>query len=343
MRTFPENIDPDLLVAFLGNETSPEETILVKEWIASSAENQARFEALSKIWNVSETAFPHPADVDTEKAWQKLAGKIEKFESNEMTIGKVKEKPGLFLRYALRVAAVLIPLFVAGFMIFSYYSKPDLITFATGQEISEKTLADGSIIKLNINSKLEYPEKFTESTREVSLTGEAYFNVTPDPQKPFIIQSGMVNVKVVGTSFNVQNNEDKDIIEVFVKEGKVVIYALNQKGLTTDSVFLDSEDKAVFNKKTFLLNKTNQIDGDELFWMNQTLIFNKTRLEKVFTLITEKYNVEIIMKNSEIGSLRLTTRFVNQPIDSVMNVIGESFKLKITRNGSTFEIDDPEN
>lgn len=343
MRTFPENIDPDLLVAFLGNETSPEESVLVKEWIASSAENKARYEALTKIWNVSETAFPQPADVDTEKAWLKLTDKIDQFESSKHLINKAKNSTDLFLKYALRAAAVFIPLFVAGYLIFSYYSQPKLISFAAGQVISEKTLSDGSIIKLNKDSKLEYPEKFKDSTREVSLTGEAFFKVAPIPEKPFIIHSGMVDVKVVGTSFNVKNNTDNDIIEVFVKDGKVVVFAVNQKGQKTDSIFLEIGGKGVFNKKTFLLNKTSQIDGDELFWINQTLIFNQTRLENVFAVITERYNVEIKMNSSEIGSLRLTTRFVNQPIDSVMNVIAESFKLKITRTGSTFEIDDPDN
>lgn len=343
MRTFPENIDPDLLVAFLGNETSPEESVLVKEWIASSAENKARYEALTKIWNVSETAFPQPADVDTEKAWLKLTNKIEQFESSKHLISKAKDTPGLFLKYALRAAAVFIPLFIAGYLIFSYYSQPKLISFAAGQVISEKTLSDGSIIKLNKNSKLEYPKKFKDSKREVSLTGEAFFKIIPDPEKPFIIHSGMVDVKVVGTSFNVKNMADKDIIEVFVKDGKVVVFAVNQKGIKTDSIFLEDGGKGVFDKNTFKLNKTSQIDGDELFWINQTLIFNKTRLENVFAVITEKYNVEIKMNSSEIGSLRLTTRFVNQPIDSVMKVIAESFKLKITRTGSTFEIDDSEN
>jgi ferric-dicitrate binding protein FerR (iron transport regulator) len=343
MRTFPENMDPDLLVAFLSKETSPEETILVKEWIASSEENNARFEALEKVWNASETTFPQAAEVDTEKAWQQLAGKIEKYETGKPQIGKVKASPTLFLKYALRAAAVFIPLLVAGYLIFSHYSKPELLSIVTTDSISEKTLTDGSMITLNQNSELKYPEKFENESREVSLTGEAFFKVSSNPEKPFIIHSGVVDVKVVGTSFNVSNYNEISTIEVFVKEGKVIVFAVNQNGEKTDSIFLEAGSKGIFDKKTSLLRKAVQADGSELFWINQTLIFNKTPLETVFDLVAEIYNVEIIMKNSEIGNLRLTTSFVGQPIDSVMNVIAESFKLKISRNGSTFEIDATEN
>lgn len=343
MRTFPENMDPDLLTAFLSNETSPEESILVKEWIASSEENKTRFEAFEKIWNASETAFPLPAEVDTEKAWQKLAGKIEKYESEKPEIRDSKEIRRLFIRYALRAAAVFIPALIAGYLIISHYSGPKTLTFVSTQEVLEKTLSDGSIIKLNQNSKLQYPESFDEAIREVSLTGEAFFSVSPNPEKPFIIHSGVVDVKVVGTSFNVNASPENNIIEVFVKEGKVVVYAVNAERVKTDSIFLEAGSKGIFDKKTALLQKAVQANGSELFWINQTLIFNKTRLETVFAVIAEKYHVEIRLKNEEIGNLRLTTSFEGQPIENIMNVIAESFKLKISQTGSTYTIDGSQN
>jgi len=343
MRTFPENMDPDLLTAFLSNETSPEESILVKEWIASSEANKSRFEAFQKIWNASETAFPGPPDVDTEKAWQKLAGKIEKYESEKPQIRNSKEIRRMFLKYALRAAAVFIPVLIAGYLIISHYSEPKTLSFVATQEILEKTLSDGSIIKLNQNSTLQYPESFEDASREVSLSGEAFFSVSPNPEKPFIIHSGVVDVKVVGTSFNVNARPERDMIEVFVKEGKVVVYAVNPESVKTDSVFLEAGNKGIFDKKTSFLRKDEQANGSELFWINQTLIFNKTRLETVFAVIADKYNVVITMKNNEIGNLRLTTSFEGQPIESIMNVIAESFKLKISQTGSTFTIDVPEN
>lgn len=343
MRTFPENMDPDLLVAFLSNETSPEETIMVKEWIASSAENKARIEALEKIWNASETAFPQPAGFDTEKAWLKLAGKIEKYESEKTQVIKPAKNRSVFFSYALRAAAVFIPLLLAGYLIFTYYSKPRMLTIATTAAISEKTLSDGSVIKLNQNSELKYPEEFDDKTREVALTGEAFFKVAPDTKKPFIIHSGGVDVRVVGTSFNVSANPASMIIEVFVEEGKVMLFALNPEGVKTDSIFLEAGSKGIFEKKTSILRKINRSDDYDLFWIDKTLIFDKTPLETVFSVIEKKYGVRIMLKNKATGSLRLTTSFVEQPIDSVMNVIAESFKLKISRDRSTFEIDATEN
>jgi ferric-dicitrate binding protein FerR (iron transport regulator) len=343
MRTFPENMDPDILIAFLCDETSPEESILVKEWIASSEENKARFEALNKIWNVSEMAFPQPAEVDTEKAWQKLSGRIDKYESERIQYSKSKITRSLFLRYSLRAAAVFIPMMLIVYLIFSHYSKPKMLSFATAQVISEKTLSDGSIVKLNQNSELKYPEEFDDLNREVSLTGEAFFKVSPNPKKPFIIHSGFVEVKVVGTSFNIKTYPDGEFIEVFVIEGKVLLYTVNNQLIKIDSIFLEAGNKGVFEKRSSLLKKTDQTDGSELFWINNTLIFNKTPLETVFSEIEEKYNVKITLKNKEIEGLRLTTSFAEQPIDSIMMVIAKSFDLKISRSGLTFEIDVAEN
>jgi len=343
MRTFPENMDPVLLTAFLNNEASPEESILVKEWIASSAGNKARFEAFEKIWKASETAFPQPAGFDTEKAWLKLTGKIEKYESEKTQITNPVKNRSVFFRHALRAAAVFIPLLLAGYLIFSYYSKPRLLTIVTTEAISEKTLSDGSVIKLNQNSELKYPEEFNDETREVALTGEAFFKVAPDPGKPFIIHSGGVDVRVIGTSFNVSANPASTIIEVFVEEGKVILFAVNPKGVKTDSIFLEAGSKGILEKNTSILRKINRSDDYDLFWIDKTLIFDKTPLETVFSVVEKKYNVRIMLKNNATGGLRLTTSFVEQPIDSVMNVIAESFKLEISRSGLTFEIDAAEN
>lgn len=343
MRTFPENIDPDLLIAFICNETSPEESELVKEWMASSYENKARFEDLKYIWNATASAFPQPAEVDTDKAWQKLSGRIEKYESEKLKVLQVKDPPTLFLRYALRAAAVLIPLVVAGYFLISYYSKPEMLSFSTSNLKSEKTLSDGTSITLNHNSQLQYSEEFNDNSREVSLLGEAFFKVSPNPEKPFIIHAGSVDVKVVGTAFNVNNYPDSSLIEVFVEEGKVMLYTVNLQGVKTDSLLLEAGDAGIFDKKTNRLSKSSQVKGSELFWMNKTLIFNKTRLEEVFKLIEEKYDVQITITDPEINNLHLTTRFVDQPIDDVMKVIAESFHLKYSRNQSTIEINAPEN
>lgn len=340
MRTFPENINPDLIIAFLCNETSVEETLLVKEWIASSEENKASFEALSKIWNASKEAFPKPADVNTETAWQKLSGRIENKTSKK---NQIKKSNSLFIRYTLRVAAVLIPLIFAGYFMVSHFNKAERLSYITTNNIIENTLSDGTIVKLNKNSIIEYPKEFEDKTREISLTGEAFFTVTPDINKPFIIHSGNVFIKVVGTSFNVNAYPENEIINVYVRTGKVQLYTENNKGIKNDSVFLLAGDKGIYNRRSKQFEKITQPDSNDMFWINKTLVFDKTELSEVIKTLTNNFNVKIEVKNNEVNRLHLSATFKDQSINSIIEIISTSLNLKITKSGSTYIIDEESN
>jgi transmembrane sensor len=339
MRRFPKNMDPDLLIAFLNNETNREETALVNEWIEYSKDNKIRFETLKHIWEISENAFPGTVDVDADVAWDKLAGRMAMAKIPKKDSVSELNKRSIYIPKLLRAAAVVVPLLIAGYLIFSYYNRSGMQTLATTAEIIEATLPDGSLVKLNDHSIIQFPLEFTASDRAVTLTGEAFFNVVPDPERPFIIRSGPVETRVTGTSFNLKAYPDDDIIELYVAEGSVTMFAISEKGASTDSISLGQSEKGIFSKQNSLLEKTNQTRGNELFWANNSLNFSKTRLETVFSLISEKYHVEISMKQEDIGNLRLTTSFSDQPVDSIMHVIAESFNLQITRTDLVYEID----
>ena len=340
MRTFPENINPDLIIAFLCNETSAEETLLVKEWIASSDENKASFEALSKIWIASKDAFPKPADVNTETAWQKLSGRIENitFEKNQ-----IKKSNSLFIRYTLRVAAVLIPVIFAGYFIVSHFNKTEMLSLVSTNQIIEKTLSDGSMVKLNKNSTLEYPNEFEDKTRKIALNGEAFFTVTPNVDKPFIIHSDNVFIKVVGTSFNVNAYPDNEIINIYVRTGKVLLYTENNKGIKNDSIFLLAGDKGAYNRQTKQFEKITQPDSNDMFWINKTLVFDKTELSEVIKTLTKNYNVKFEVKNNELNKLHLSATFKDLSINSIIEIISTSLNLKIIKSGSTYIIDEESN
>ena len=95
------------------------------------------------------------------------------------------------------------------------------------QVINEYTLPDGSVVALNSNSKLVFPKQFNGDTREVTIEGEAFFDVKPNPEKPFIINAGKAQIKVVGTSFNVSAYPETETLEVVVKTGKVQVISKN--------------------------------------------------------------------------------------------------------------------
>ena len=104
-----------------------------------------------------------------------------------------------------------------------YFSKNITVIAGNDEKNIKVSLPDGSNIYLNRNSKFSYRKNFGEHRRDVKLTGEAFFEISPDASKPFIIDAGKARVKVVGTSFNVITNNTESDVEVFVKTGKVLV------------------------------------------------------------------------------------------------------------------------
>lgn len=334
MKTFPENINPDLLIAFLCGETSPEDAQLVKEWIMASDDNHAIFENLKKIWNTSENAFSKPINVDKKKAWSKLNNRIENTE-NKKTDKKAGSK---FISFTLKVAAVLVPFLLISYYIFNYYYKNELLTINSEDKTLEKNLPDGTIVKLNSHSILQYPAKFDTKSREISFIGEGFFNVSPDKHKPFVIHCDKIYIKVLGTSFNVNAVPGKKFIKVYVKSGKVLLYNLNIDGLTKDSIILSAGNTGTYNNLNNSFEKDSITGINDLFWINKALAFKNTRLETVFEILRKKYNVKIIIEDKNINDLTLTSTFEDQPIENILKIIAESFKLKISKIDSTYKI-----
>ncbi len=161
---------------------------------------------------------------------------------------------------------------------------------AWGQKMNV-TLSDSTIVKLNAGSKLEFPEKFSDSLREVKLTGEAFFDVAHNPKKPFIIKTGALTTKVLGTSFNVEAYKDSENIKVTLATGKI---ALSNK---SSSITLIPAEQAVFGK----INKdieVNKVDISKyLAWKDGILRFENSSLMEAASKLEKWYGVQVEFEN----------------------------------------------
>jgi ferric-dicitrate binding protein FerR (iron transport regulator) len=231
-------------------------------------------------------------------------------------------------------------LVVAGFYLLlkMLVSGPDKVIFASNDKLLEQQLPDGSMISLNAHSTISYPEEFSGNTREINLTGEAFFSVVHRVEKPFIVYAGDMQIEVLGTEFNVNANEKSDSITVYVESGKVKFHP---NGKETDSnllLYLEAGDKGVYLKSSGKLSKAEKPDAYELFWLNKTLRFEETEVSKVIELLRKIYNVDIKTDNKEIQNCLLTATFHDDPIDIVLNVIAESFDLSVTMEDNTYTL-----
>jgi len=281
---------------------------------------------LLRDWNKMKMADPQ-GNIDVDKAWSKLNRRIEE-EGVKQPARVVTIIPSL-----LRIAAMVIIVLGLGWALFSVVT-PEKITVASaiGEKNIEVVLPDGSKVSLNRDSHLTYPKSFNNNNRKVSLKGEAFFDITPDPSRPFTIDAGNARVKVLGTSFNVITDNGNNEVEVYVSTGKVLL--TNNDGtrsLTLEPGFIGkiSADRGVQNLNT----NTNYMS-----WNTDKLIYDGERLEVVFNDLKRSYNIDIEAGDPEIENYRLHTTFENEPHDTIIKLICTSFNLQAAKEGETYSL-----
>ncbi|MFY0671994.1 MAG: FecR domain-containing protein [Bacteroidia bacterium] len=258
---------------------------------------------------------------DLENAWSKLDSKI-----------KASQKPSRANGYTwvLRVAAVLV-LAVGLFWMNYSPNQQEVTSYATGNEVFEDHLTDGSTMLVNAQSIIEYDPHFNENTRTINLKGEAFFDVVKNPEKPFIVETENGKITVLGTQFNVKTGVD-GTLKVAVKEGKVQVESKSGK-----MVVLTKDQSAEYNSaNNELIKKEENFD---LFWINKTLKFRETELSKVFEIVERSYNISINVNTNALVNCPYTATFEDAPIDTVMHVINMANEnLTITKTDTSYEV-----
>lgn len=183
-----------------------------------------------------------------------------------------------------------------------------------GQKLS-LTLADGTEVRLNSGSTIEFPERFTGHTREIELTGEAFFNVARNPDKPFIIRSGEVHTTVLGTSFNINTYPENREITVTVATGKVRLASKDTE------VFLTPNEQGVFDKRSNRISKEETDTATFLQWKDGIIYFEDTSLAKVAESLERWYGVTFVFENEKAKNCHLTATYDNEVLLAVLESI----------------------
>ena len=240
----------------------------------------------------------------------------------------------------LGIAAAISFLVVASYVFFTQYlshaetkqpiAKIKVVQAFKGQKIDIK-LPDGSRIKLNNNSKISYPEKFSEDTREVTLEGEAFFDVAPNPSRPFIVHTQEVSTHVTGTSFNVLASRDTTAITLV--EGKVNVFL--QSGQTTS---LTPNEQAIIFRGTDNITK-HTVDVEKFIeWKYNTLRFENTSVRDAFSIMENWYNVEIAVNDAALLDCVITSKYQNESLENVLNSFRFMLKMDFNINGNNVRV-----
>lgn len=313
---FPHNVNEEQLARYFAGETSDEEARLIEEWASQSAENREWLQQLQIVWmdtgqlNLEE---PEYGRYDLEAAWKKVKARK-----------KQAEKPGLNLSMVWKVAASIVIMVGIGLAGRYYFSGPEKITYHAKDSVSTITLADSSSVVVNKNSRVTYPETFT-GERTISLTGEAFFNVKPDPDKPFVVKAGATRIKVVGTSFNVDMDEES--ITVLVESGKV------RFGTGKKDTLLNAGEKGIYSTKnqSVSLDESPSTMGAEQFWRTKTLNFTGQPLTEVTRAVEQAYGVDITIQDENLKHCSLNVTFTDDSLENVLEVISLTLDLDVKK------------
>ncbi|MCW0484557.1 FecR family protein [Gaoshiqia sediminis] len=255
--------------------------------------------------------------VDTDKAYSALSAKI-----NRQTKMQV-----IWMRFS-RIAAILIlPLLI--YTVWSqlgHWLERDQLSY---QEISSPsgvrskvTLPDGTKVWLNAESTIQYSIPFERKTREVKLIGEAFFDVTKNPESPLEVKFNQLIVRVLGTQFNVKAFTDDQQVEVVLKEGSILLE--NDRKGSKRQVYLKPDQQWVFDKtsRTAVLK---EVDADEhIAWHQNRLFLNQTSMADLAKQLERWYNIKVEIKDQELYKYKFTTVFDNEPLYRVIELLAMS-------------------
>ena len=330
-----ENSSWALVAKYLNHEASEEEARLVENWINSSGQNQKDFIVSKDLFEKAHIYYQSKR-FDYKTAWNNVQLSI----NSQKTIALKQHKPVAFkaMKTIYRYAAAIVLITALGSL--AYYfgfhgSSAGINEIASldKQILKEVTLPDGSIVSLNGNSTLTYPDKFKGNTREVTIKGEAFFDIAHNAAKPFVITAGQAKIRVLGTSFNVNAYPETETIEVVVKTGKVEV--TNQGQMADNQVILEPGEKGTLYKNK--LKKTINQNPNYSAWLTHDLVFENTPMSEVIASLNSSYHITIIADDPEINNLNLTAHFTeNQSVDYILDVIVLTFNLKLTVEDNTY-------
>jgi len=274
--------------------------------------------------------------IDLDRAWNKVysrigeneplpkMGRIENNRFNAQTL--IKLAAAVFVIIGLGAAVLYLNNTGA-------FSGKIIVSANSMERNIEVNLPDGSKVFLNRNSRLSYNKNPGRLSRNVTLSGEAFFDIKHDPSKPFIIDAGKARIKVLGTSFSVLTNNSQNEVEVFVKTGSVMLSDNSGiQNLVLEPGFIGTMDSKSSAKSV------NE-NPNYLSWNTDILDYTGgKKLGIVFSDLKKVFNIEVEADIPEILNEEISTTFYKQPQDSIIQVICATFNFSFRKEGTVYHL-----
>ena len=303
-------IDRNILIRYFSGESSDTEKKAIEQWLEKDEKNKSQF--------ISERIrFDASLIIDEEK--------LTAYQTTRTSL----------VRNILKIAAAVLVLIGSGYLFSLYNNRQDVITQTIHVPFSNRisiTLPDGTLVWLNSNTTLKYPSAFTDKQRIVELDGEAYFEVTENKDKAFIVKTNKYNIEVLGTTFDVEAYANKPTFTATLFSGKIKLYQDEKK----ERVFLNHGEVAELVDNQLLISKNKS----EIYrWRDGVIIIEDKSFGEIMELFEKYFGYEIIIKNNKVkergyrGKLRIA-----DGIDHALKVLQNDFMFRYKRDEDTSKI-----
>lgn len=318
-----------LLQKYIANTASAAELEEFWKLMSELSDNDLVELDLKDLWNRTEDENPS-AEVDWIKACRILQQKIDAQEfSFERRIHSFRRNQFIYAG----AAALLLLCIVALIWKLSDNSSrqiPQATLAVVSKSVKHQTISlpDGTKVTLNEGSQLDYPEVFNPSSRDVYLTGEAFFDVKHDPAKPFMVHTGNFITRVLGTAFNIRAYPGDANVSVTVTRGKVQVQSeSNNRTLGV----LKAGDQIVIDKTSARVNLAKADVEKVVGWKTTDMVFDNTTMDEAVIALGNRYGKTFVFDNEAIRRCRFTANFtndsLNQSLDVICTLINASWEL----------------
>lgn len=308
-----------LLQKYIENRCDEYELRTLLHWL-KSAEDTCGFDFVSEsLWNKLESRYAYPDENRIRELNREVDILLRKIKTEHSIPRKTRITRRKFF-YRIAAAVILLVGLGCGYLLTGKRGTADVVTYeeisAARGEIKEHTLKDGSRIILNSESRLRIPSDYNRESRQLEMTGEGFFEVTPNPRKPFTVKSGEAQVKVLGTSFNVKAHPEDNHIGVTVSTGEVLV---NIPDIDLQLKVMPMEH-LVINRETNGLTKLVLHENNYTKWTEGTLYFDKEPLSEVLKTINRKYGRNVILRCGNCDPL-ISGTHDNKSVEAVIDAI----------------------
>ena len=342
-----------LISGFLSKSATPEEQELLLKWIESDANNLKYYQQLYSMWLCS-AQLHHPDPAQEEGALKRLHKKVFELSVADKRLQEKKAQKSIFSRSIFKYAVAIAGLIIATYSITHYTIKEQYEALVNEMTYEAHygsrafaTLPDGSKVWLNSGSKLSVLEGFNIDERIVQLSGEAYFKVATNPEKPFVVKVDELTIRATGTAFNVKAYPEEEQITTTLVEGTVFLEGINRekefkiKMAKNQSISYKRkieivEDKEAVGTEENLTSIPATITQDKVevvtSWLKDRWIIDNEDFGSLAIQLERRYNVEIRFNSEELKQYRFTGTIERETVEQMFDAFRYSIPLQYAIN-----------